>query len=162
MTTGEKILTGFVILLIVTGIYFLGTAQGWWRNIFVPATSPAPETSDFEKCTEANKSKIDGTPCSNCVAEGSGQPNFNGVIKDGECVVKPASAPAPTIKRYIIGNNNGAIVYLYQGGVFIAPKSKNTIPYATEIKLVSASPNHDYYLTDKGWVSAKDIVEKLI
>lgn len=157
MTTGEKILMWVLIFLAFIGFYFIGTAQGWWRNIFSSKPSTTPEKSDLEKCTEANKSKADGEPCSNCVAEGSGAPNFNGIIRNGVCSPKAEPAPAPAIRRYIVSNANGAIIYTLQGNNFVAPAVPNKVQAGTQIIILAVSPNRDYVNTSFGWLSINDI-----
>lgn len=160
MTTGEKWFTGISAGIIgALLIYFIGVTQGWWKNIFASAPSHAPTKTDFEKCTEANKSKADGTSCSNCVPEGSGQPNYNGIIRNGECVPKRESVSEPMLKRYVVSNKNGATVYSLQGNNFVAPRVPNKVPFKTLVTILAISPDQQYVNTAYGWLSISDISE---
>ena len=143
-----------IAVLILAGILIAFNwekVKSWFSK---PAT--APEKTDAEKCTEANKSKPDGEACSNCVAEGSGAPSFNGVIKDGDCVPKQEPAPQPQLLKIKI-KATGAIPYAYVGGRFIAPRSVNKIPAGTVLTVLQRTVSPAvYYNTAMGWISSGD------
>lgn len=163
MTTGEKTGIGIAIT-VVAGIilYFVGVAQGWWRNIFAtPEPAPAPEKSEYEKCIDVNKAKQDGDACTSCVPANSSEVIFNGEIKDGECKVKAVTAP-PIAKRFMVGNPNGALVYTYSNNVWMSPRTPNRIAYGTEVQITAMSPDKKYMNTNKGWLASSDIVAKPI
>lgn len=157
MTTGEKFLVGTASALIAgIIIYLIGISAGWWKNPFAPKTEPAPGKSDYDKCVEANKSKTDGEACGNCVSEGSGQPNFNGVIKDGVCVPKQESINIATIK-YVVTNTNGAVIYNLSGSNFSASVPVKKVPVNTQVEVISVSPDAKYVNTSLGWLDINDI-----
>lgn len=157
MTTGEKIFMWFAIFIIaLIIIYFIGVAQWGWKNIFAPKP-PIITQTDAEKCTQANKSKKDGEVCSNCVPEGSGMPNYNGVIKDGICVAKPEATPAPAIKKYVVSNQKGATIYSLQQGTFVPPRIPNVVPYGTQITILAIHQNQQFANTAYGWLKLTDI-----
>lgn len=164
MTTGEKTGIGIAVTVVTgIGIYILGVYQGWWRNIFAtPEPTPAPDKSEYEKCIDVNKAKQDGDACTSCVPANSSEAVFNGEIKSGECQRK-AATPAPAIiKRYMIGNQNGALVYTYSNGTWMTPKTPNRVTYGTEVRIIAMSPDKLYMNTNKGWLAASDIVAKPI
>lgn len=150
-----------IIAGIITGVYVLiSLITGKWNPLRWFSSKPDEiEKSDFEKCEESNKAKADGEPCGNCVPAGSGQPNFNGVIKDGKCVVRQQTAPNFIVKRYMVSNSNGALIYVLQGNNFISPRMGSRVPYKTEIKILGISPKRDYVNTSFGWLSVNDIGE---
>lgn len=148
MTTSEKWILALALIAIAGMIIYFNRDK-----IFKPRQEPSqsPEKNAYEKCVEANKSKKDGEECSNCTAEGSGMPSFNGVIKDGVCVQKEKE------KRYVIINQSGAPIYLLQGGNFTAPQQGSKVPFRTEVKIEAVSPNRDFYRTQYGWLHYRDV-----
>lgn len=141
----------FVLGLIVLAGLIVAFNWDKVKAWFAPAPDVTP--SDYDKCLEANKAKKDNEACSNCVAEGSGMPVFNGVIKDGVCVEKQVQQKT---KRYIIINNNGAQVYTFDGTNYVGVKTP-PVPYQTEVKIFAVSPKGDYANTALGWLATSDI-----
>ena len=161
-TNGNGWKTFGIISGIVAGIYlFISLIRGTLNPRKWFSSKPYQEQSAFEKCEEANKAKPDGTDCSNCVPEGSGQPVFNGVIKDGKClrIAQPASVTINLRKIRI--KANGAIPYSYINGNFVSPKVLNKIPAGTVLTVlqVATSSGVTYYNTAMGWISGNDISE---
>lgn len=159
-TNGNGWRTFGIIVSILAGIYFLiGVIKGEFnpRKWFAPATPPSPDKTDFEQCKEANRSKPDNEPCSNCIAEGSGQPVFNGVIRNGECVRVATSA---TINlRKIKVKANGAKPYSVVSGNFVSLANAATIPFGTELTVlqITNASGTNYFNTAMGWISANDV-----
>lgn len=151
-----------IIAAILTGIYFLvSLIRGELdpRKWFEPTTPPTPEKTDFEKCKVANRAKPDNEPCSNCVAEGSGKPNFNGVIRNGECVRVATSATTIIKLTKIKVKANGAIPYSYVNGNFVALANAAKIPATTELTVLQRATSNGviYYNTAMGWIIATDV-----
>lgn len=146
--------TGKILLGVAITIGVILVIVNWnsIMNFFKGSqTTPSSQPSDYDKCVTLNKSKKDGEDCTNCIPIGSSQATFSGVIKDGECVAKPAPV------RYIISNAQGAPVYLLQGNTFLAPRMPQRVPQGTEVTIFAMSANKDYAKTSYGWLSVNDI-----
>lgn len=159
-TNGNGWRTFGIIVSILAGIYFLiGVIKGEFnpRKWFTPATPPTSDKTDVEQCKEANRSKPDNEPCSNCVAEGSGQPVFNGVIRNGECVRVATSA---TINlRKIKVKANGTKPYSVVNGNFVSMANATTIPEGTELTVLQAVNSNGtvYFNTAMGWIISTSV-----
>lgn len=152
MTTFQKWLLGIFIAAVVLTIIF-------WKNVKAFFTTPADiPKSDFQKCKEANAAKPDGEACFNCVAEGSGQPNFNGVIKDGICTVKPEAAPTFQVVQLTVINPNGAKVYALQNNNFVAPINAQTLALNTVLYLNTLVERGGYIkISNADWILRADV-----
>lgn len=116
--------------------------------------------SEFEKCRAENKNKADGEVCTNCIPDGSLQPNWGGTIQNGVCIksLQPNTPPVTPTYNLEVTNPKGAGMY-YQyttpaGGIAYS-KSNVILPFGTKLNLIkfhqtslNNMPLSGYYETD--------------
>lgn len=152
MTTFQKWLLGISIVALALLIIF-------WKQIKKFFTTPANiPVSDYEKCVKANQSKPDGEACSNCVSEGSGQPSFNGIIKNGVCTVIPQPASIPIAARLKVVNPAGASVYVISNNNFVSPANPRVIAVNTVLNLNQLIQRGNYIqIGNNEWLLNSDV-----
>lgn len=145
--------------LLAIGIIALTLLIIFWKQVKAFFTTPADiPVSDYEKCVKANQSKPDGEACSNCVAEGSGQPNFNGVIKNGVCTVIPQPASITIAARLKVVNPAGASVYVLTNNNFVSPVTPRVIAVNTVLNLNQLIQRGNYIqIGNNEWLLNSDV-----
>lgn len=182
MTNNQKLSLAIAVIVILLLIIFWTPILEWWKRL---TGSKTDETkSAYDTCIDKNKSLSDGTECVNCVAEGSAQTSYNGVIKDGKCEPKqtlPDGASCtvkvngvlvngtvengvckPTVvttqQNVIkITNPKGARTLIYNGTTFQSGMQANVIPFNSQVIAIQTIPSpHVYYKTQAGWIDGDD------
>lgn len=77
----------FIYSVLVSPLFFIFNSQ--FRNTVMGSFNEQNPNLAYDACVAKNKLLSDGSECVNCVPPMSGQPNFRGVIQNGECVPKP-------------------------------------------------------------------------
>lgn len=77
----------FIYSVLVSPLFFIFRSE--FRNMIMHSFNEQNPNLAYDACVAKNKLLPDGAECGNCVHPMSGQPNFRGVIQNGECVPKP-------------------------------------------------------------------------
>lgn len=180
-TKNNSLLYGILILIGIGVLVYLFWDQisALWKK------EPGEEKSAYDTCVNKNKSLADGADCVNCVPEGSAQPNYRGIIKNGVCEAKPTLPDGTSCTLKInnavvsgtvvngvckptmvttqssaikITNPQGARTLTYNGQAFQSPMNANLIPTNTTVAVLQTidQSGHLYYRTQYGWVDGND------